>query len=64
MAVQAVEEASQQSGMPISEIWANVRRLGGPRLLQALSASINPERRHLTHGSQAAGAGSRISQIE
>jgi hypothetical protein len=28
MVVQAVEEASQQSGMPISKIWANVRRLG------------------------------------
>jgi hypothetical protein len=64
MVVQAVEEASQQSGMPISEIWANLRRLGGQRLLQALSASIDPERRHLAHESEAAGACGRISQIE
>lgn len=41
MVVQAVEEASRQSGMPISEIWANVRRLGGRRLLQALATSID-----------------------
>jgi hypothetical protein len=50
--------------MPISKIWANVRRLDAQRLLQALSASIAPERRHLTQGSQAAGAGGRIIQIE
>lgn len=63
MVVQAVEEASQQSGMPISEIWENVRRLGGQRLLQALSASITPERA-VTQVSGAADAGGRISQIE
>jgi hypothetical protein len=64
MVVQAVEEASQQSGMPISEIWANMRRLGGQRLLQALSVSIDLERPHLTHDRQAAGDSGRISQIE
>lgn len=37
--VQAIEEAAQQSGMPIAEIWANVRRLGGKRLLQALTVA-------------------------
>ncbi len=48
MVVQAVEEASERSGIPISEIWANVRRIGGQRLLQALSLSIDLERAHLT----------------
>ncbi len=38
--VLAIEQAAQQSGMPISEIWANVRALGGQRLAQAMYAPI------------------------
>ena len=41
--VQPAEEASQQSGMSISEIWTNVRRLAGRRLLQALATPIDIE---------------------
>jgi hypothetical protein len=37
--VQAVEEASQQSGIPISEIWGNVRRLGGKPIVAAADAN-------------------------
>lgn len=62
--VQAVEEASQKSGVPISEVWANVRELGGQRLSQALSLSIDLKRARSTHEFQIAGAGGRISQTE
>lgn len=70
--VLAIEQAAQQSGMPISEIWLNVSRLGNQRLKQALSDSIDQdvERRYsqvakksqpmsgtYPHGPRGAGAG-------